>query len=246
MNYSFCYVTAEQNCSHKYIMLHTTFNVVYIYGVIGCLPHCPLFSHFFFKGVSWNAARGIKDVFIQEQGQQQAWIIPGISICVSENLFFNLWKDFRGIFTPLFHIQIAFLLFFFFFLWLTWGFKYSWTKGDKVRKRTCDKAAAGIQRKQGWIQASWTTCLHEGLVHPELPSYNHRILECLGWRGHLPHNNKTYSLHKPATRAVTNPPALAHPQQMSVMHRTGNFTVPDKCSSTAKTNTESLPEQQLN
>lgn len=58
--------------------------------------------------------------------------------------------------------------------------------------------------------------------------------------------NKTYSFHKPASKTVTNPPAFAHPQQMSVMDITGNFTVPDKCSSTAKTNTESLPEQQLN
>lgn len=68
-------------------MLHSTFNVVYIYGVIGCLPHYPLFSHFFFKGVSWNAARDIKDVFIQEQGQQKAWINPGTSISVCENFF---------------------------------------------------------------------------------------------------------------------------------------------------------------
>lgn len=68
-------------------MLYTTFNVVYIYGVIGCLPYYPLFSHFFLKGVSWNAARDIKDVFIQEQGQQQAWINLGISTSVSENFF---------------------------------------------------------------------------------------------------------------------------------------------------------------
>lgn len=59
-------------------------------------------------------------------------------------------------------------------------------------------------------------------------------------------HNKTYSLHKTATRTVTNPPAFAHPQQMRVMDITGNFRqMPDKCSSTAKTNSESLPEQQL-
>lgn len=67
----------------------------------------------------------------------------------------------------LFYIQIAFLLLF--FLWLTWVLKYSGTKGGKVGQRTCDKATAEIQRKQGWIQPAGQCACIKGQSIQEPP-----------------------------------------------------------------------------
>lgn len=122
-------------------------------------------------------------------------------------LFFSLWKDLRGIFTSFFHIQIAVLLLF--SLWLMWIFKYSGPKGDKHRSKG---SRCGFK-------------LHEESIQ-ELPSYNHRILECLAWRGHLPLQPGLPQITKPipsTSLPPENPPAFAHPQQMSVMDITGNF-----------------------